>query len=499
MTIQAASVRVPPIARPRQRHTALVLGLLGAAIGMLGSWIPSYWGDEAASVMSASRPLPSLLLELSTVDAVHGVYYAFLHVWMNFFGTSEFATRAPSAIAVGVMVSGTVVLVRTLAGSRTALIAGAVLIVLPRTMWMATEARSYAFGAAAAVWVTILLLQLLRRRIIHPAGWLCYGIAVAASVYLFLYLGLLLLVHAVVVVVTYRSQLRGWIRGAGVAALLCTPIVVIGYLQREQIAFLARRNYATAANALIGQWFDTVPVAIVCWALIVIAVISSIAAGSRHRPSTIVTLCAAWLVIPSAVLLIGNATVAPMYNLRYLTFCTPAAAILIASGIVALSRRGPRIAQRSLAAALIIVLSALCAPSYLAQRSAFAKDGGSDLRQVAEYVGAHARAGDAIIFDRNTKPSRDPRLALRLYPSSFASPRDIALVTAFEDRAGLWDTTSDVNVLDLTAEDSVWAVELPSGHARPADVTVLERRGFHVDSSTLIHRSTVYHLTRMRP
>src|SRR6478736_1674693 len=132
--------------RLRQADPALTLGVIGAAVGFAGSWIPSYWGDEAASVMSASRPLDGLVTELSKVDAVHGVYYALLHVWISLFGTSEVATRLPSAIAVGLMVAGTVVLARQFARRRLAILAGVVCIVLPRSTYLATEARSYAFA-----------------------------------------------------------------------------------------------------------------------------------------------------------------------------------------------------------------------------------------------------------------------------------------------------------------------------------------------------------------
>ncbi|GAA4349348.1 hypothetical protein [Microbacterium rhizosphaerae] len=52
--------------------------------------------------MSAQRSLPSLL---GNLDAVHGRYYAGLHVWGWMFGVSPFAVRLPSAIAVGLATS----------------------------------------------------------------------------------------------------------------------------------------------------------------------------------------------------------------------------------------------------------------------------------------------------------------------------------------------------------------------------------------------------------
>ena len=497
MTVLAPARRSSLATRVLVRRPALLLGILGTIIGFVGSWIPSYWGDEAASVMSATRSLPSLAAELTTIDAVHGVYYAFLHFWMGAFGASELSTRLPSAIAVGFLVSGTVVLTRMFSGTRVAVVVGIVLILLPRTTSMATEARSYALGAAATVWVTVLLVRLLRNRIGSISGWFAYGAAMAASIYLFLYLGLLLLVHAAVVILAYRSQLRVWARGAAIALVLSAPIVVVGYAQRDQIAFLARRNYATALNVFGSQWFDSLPVAALAWALIVVALVAAFLTfrRMRHLPGLTV-LATVWLVLPTSVLLIGNATVSPIYNVRYLTFCTPAAAILIGLGIVALTRALRPRARPVLAATLVLLLAGLCLPTYLAQRAPFAKDGGSDLRQVADYIGATAVPGDAIVFDQETKPSRDPRLALRLYPTQFTAVSDVALITPYDQTRGLWDDTAHIGDLDLGSYSTVWAVELEPTSPLPPDVSYLTSHGFTVESTALINRTTIYRLVR---
>ncbi|WBM80753.1 glycosyltransferase family 39 protein [Cryobacterium breve] len=118
--------------RPTHRQLApLYFGVLGLVISVAASWNPSYWGDEAASVMSAERSLPSLFRMLGTIDAVHGAYYLMLHFWIDLFGASEFSTRLPSAIAIGVATAGTFTLARMLTGARVAWIAAIVFAVLP--------------------------------------------------------------------------------------------------------------------------------------------------------------------------------------------------------------------------------------------------------------------------------------------------------------------------------------------------------------------------------
>ncbi|BDZ45801.1 glycosyltransferase family 39 protein [Naasia aerilata] len=213
----------------------------------LGSWVPSYWGDEAASVLSASRPLGSLLAELTRVDAVHGVYYLLLHGWVRLFGTSELATRAPSAIAVGFAVAGTMVLASRLAGTRVALLAGAVCAVLPRLTWAATEVRSYALACVVAVWVSVALVAALQDAGNRRVAWLRYTLGLAAAPYLFLFLGLLVPVHGMFLAGTRagRGLLRRWLLAVAVALLLAAPIAAVAAGQREQVAFLARRHYLT--------------------------------------------------------------------------------------------------------------------------------------------------------------------------------------------------------------------------------------------------------------
>lgn len=483
----------------RGDRSALILGVVGGVIGFAGSWVPSYWGDEAASVMSATRTWPSLGEMLAHVDAVHGLYYALLHVWVGTFGPSEFATRALSSVAVGFMVAGTVVLVREFGTARMAVLTGILSAALPRTTYMATEARSYALGAAAAVWATVLLVRVLRG---SPARsrWFGYAAAMALCMYDFLYLGLLLLVHGLFVVVLHRREAQRWARAAGMSLLLALPIIVAGYRERRQIRFLERRHYATAAHVLTKQWFGYPLLAAAAWLVIVCALVWLVAAIRRSRARdegliALTLLAVFWLSIPTAVLLVADATVAPVYNVRYLSFCAPAAAILLAVGVRGLSRvTWP--ARRGAVTAMVCAVLIGSAPAYVGQRTPWAKDGGSDWRAVADYVQANAAPGAAVVFDQSTKPSRDPRIARDLYPRAFAGLRDIALEAAYESRTHLWDRTAPnaQAVSRLDGVGDVWAVELTTSTDRPADIALLEHLGYELESSHLVHRTTVYHL-----
>jgi hypothetical protein len=78
------------------------LGFFGFLVSFIGIGNPSLWGDEAASILSAERPLPSLFRMLGNVDAVHGTYYLFLHFWIRVFRTSELSVRKLAWVGYGV-------------------------------------------------------------------------------------------------------------------------------------------------------------------------------------------------------------------------------------------------------------------------------------------------------------------------------------------------------------------------------------------------------------
>lgn len=481
------------------------MGALAAAVMLAGAGTPSYWGDEAASVLSARRPLWSLWQELGNVDAVHGAYYLFLHFWIRLAGSSEFATRAPSAIAAGAAVAGVVVLGRMLFGMRTGVIAGMLMLALPQVTRVAVEARSYAFSMTVGVWLTVLLVVLIRRAEPRRRWWALYAAGLALGIYLFLYLGLLVPVHLVAVLLLARQRralLRRWAMAVAAALVVASPVIIFGIAQQHQIAFLAARHYASANAVIVTQWFHSAPLAALGWGLIVIGVAATAIRRRRLSRARIgaMALVLGWVAIPTAVLLAGDALITPMYNYRYTGFSLPAVAIAAAVGVVQIADlvHGRRL--RVLAAATLIVFAgALAAPVYVSQRGEFAKDGGADLRQTAAAVSELAAPGYAVVFDETVKPSRKPRLALDLYPASFDGLSDVALITPYVDRGWIWDRVAPLDSLHspLSASPGVIAVEADGSTS--TDLAELARLGFQPTAEIHVHRTTVYRLERGTP
>jgi mannosyltransferase len=118
-------------------------------------------------------------------------------------------------------------------------------------------------------------------------------------------------------------------------------------------------------------------------------------------------------------------------------------------------------------------------------------------------IGARATAGDAVVFDETARPSRKPRLALRLYPQYFTGLADVTLRTPYTERSGIWDSVWPIAAVapTLRLTSTVWDLELatPGSVATPANVVALERIGFRISRRIPVHRTVVYELTRETP
>ena len=488
--------------RPSAPVVAIALGLVSTVVCVLGSWIPSLWGDEATSVLSAERPLPSLIWMLGRVDAVHGTYYLFMHFWVGAFGPSPLAMRVPSAIAAGLTVAVLVLLATRLVSLRTGIFSGLVCLALPRVTYMGEEARGYALSAAVAVWLTYGLIGLLQHPESSRRRWLLYAVGVAALAYIFLFGLLLLPAHAVTVLAMKNRALAfRWARWTALGLVLALPIIGFGFFQRSQIAFLTDRTAATVSSVFVGQWFGNPVAAILCWTLITVAIGVALVQWRRrrtrrvvaiaHRPSAAL-LATAWLLAPAVILLTVN-FVDPIYSSRYLTFAVPAAALLIG---YLLARMRPI----TVPVALTIVVIATSFSSYESQRTPFAKNG-SDWAADAAVIHANAKPGDGTMFDETVNPSKRPRLGMRTYPYAYQGLSDISLKTPWWKTDYWSDATWPVSQLSKHAGGiaTIWLTEYREAGSQHVDTygqTELASLGFSVSKTFDEHSSVIYELQR---
>ncbi|WP_426623455.1 glycosyltransferase family 39 protein [Leifsonia sp. McL0607] len=457
----------------RPAALAVLFGVLATALAAAGSWIPSLWGDEAASIMSAERPLPTLFRMLGHVDAVHGTYYLGLHFWGAVFGFSPFSVRLPSAIAVGLATAAVVLLAARLRDTRTAVLAGALCAILPRVTYMGEEARSFAFSAAIVAWATVLLVFALDRERPRAAWWIAYGALLAVGTHVFLYTALFIVVHGVVVAAsrTPRRVIAGWAIAVGGAVVAAAPLIAVAVNEHHQIAYLGSTPQLAPQTLISGLWFGGMwPLALAAWALVVLAVavearrrvlVAQAAGGglffrSGTRLPSLVPLALLWLLLPAGLLIAAQAVV-PDFTARYVSFCAPAAALLMACGVDDLLRW-----RRWAGVVTGLLVVALTVPVYLGQRTPYAKND-SDWAEVSAAVGANARPGDAVVFDESARPSRRPRLALHTYPAGFRNTADVTLALPFTENTGWRDSAYTVRQAAAKGRfggvDRVWLIE----------------------------------------
>jgi mannosyltransferase len=436
----------------------------------------SLWTDEAVTISAADRTLGELWALIQRIDAVHGLYYAFMNVWVDLFGASPLSLRLPSAIAAGATALGVYVLAGTVGSPRTAVLAGIVAATLPRLTWGGIEARPFIFSALAATWATVVLVQAIRRR--TAVAWLIYGAVALVGVAINIYLTMLVAAHAITVLMMARRDKRavvGFFVTSGCVAVTAVPLLLLVRSQQAQLGGNGDRSpLSIARKILVNQFFlgeTPAPAAtsdaftrawqlaaiVACClglAAMMLALVRRGAVGDSK--AEILALAVPWIVIPTALVAMYAIVVAPIYQPRYFTFTAPAAALLIAAGLRTLSRRWYTLAGIVLYACAVLVV-------YASQRVPFAKSG-SDWSAASHAVEELRQPDDAVYFAPRYAGDETVTLTTRRiaqsYPAAFEGLTDTTLEETGAETASLDGhsrTLTDV-APDLASHDRVWAL-----------------------------------------
>jgi mannosyltransferase len=460
----AQRVRVLPRAA-----APLGIGALAFLLSLVAITVPSVWYDEAATISSATRSWSQLWAEIHTLDAVHALYYAGMHLVFDVVGYSPLTLRLPSAIAIGIAAGLTVVLGRQLGRPSLGIVAGIVFAVLPRVTWAGSEGRSYAITTALAVGLTVALVHASRSA--RRRAWALYaGLAVLAC-WLFVYLALVLVAHGVAVVLA-RWPRRRWAVAATSAALLVAPFAVFMLQhQTKQIDWLPRLDGTTWYSVFVEQWFmDAWGFALVAWLLVSVG-IATVWRSRRSDARAAVLL--PLVAVPTVALLVATAVAFPAYTPRYVTMSTPFVAMLMAAAIDAAPWRRARV----VAVALVVVIAM---PAFVASREPEAKEGAS-WKSVAALI-QKQRSGDvAIIFGNVQKhPTATSRVIEYAYPAAFAGTTDVTLGTSAAASGKLWeDVLPLADTLDrLSGKTEAFLITSKSRDLRPETTAELASIGW---------------------
>lgn len=459
---------------------------------LLGSAQPSFWFDEAATISGASRDLPSLWNLLQHVDAVHGLYYVAMHGLLAVAPPTEFVLRLPSAIAVAATVPMAYLIGRRLASRTVGAIGAIMFLVLPRTTWMATEARSFALATLLASLLVLVVLVTLER-----GGWWRYllvAVIAVAGTLLFVYVVLLVAALGLSALFARVSRARrAWVIGAlALAVVLSAPFIAVVASQEGQLGGVKPVGRGFPRYFLIDQFFmEQKWVALGIAALCVLLALVGFLRRRRGRPLPVpflrerfgAVLLASWLLLPPAAiaavsLLLGRS----IYQPRALAFTAPAVALLIAC-LIAWTLKGW---WRHAAVAVLVVASA---PAYFQARTDTAKEF-TDWRLAAELIASEATPGTAVVYVGNDAVpeavNQQPWAIATAYPSAVAGLADPLLIRPAGQTAGLWDERRPSSTAgDVVTQNRVLVVRgVPDDAPESAAVAdSLQRAGFHLDST----------------
>jgi mannosyltransferase len=392
----------------------------------------------------------------------------------------------------------------------TGLIAGLIFATAPYMTYYAQMARPYAFVTMFATIASYLLL-----RAIDNGGvkwWAWYAVAVAFTG-LFNTFGLLILpAHALTVLAAMpavgpavgpaggpggRTWLRRtavpWVIAGVVAVAVLVPLLLISFREREQIAWLTKPDLTTVKTLVsdfAGSRLLVLPMALLA--------IGGVAAGvidGRLRRMPAAALALPWLVLPPVVLLAVSLK-KPVYDTRYVEFCLPALALLVAAGITGLARvmagtLPGRIGPLSRNAAawvpsglvMLVLLVMLISPQHSIRQSAARPD---NLRLASQIVAKYEQPGDVVFYMPN-----DMHVLGTGYPVPFEKLRDIALAESPIQSATLTGTevTSPAELASrFTNVRRVWMVTGSNNYKFPTPGNAVDR-----EKMALISRMHILH------
>jgi mannosyltransferase len=443
---------------------AFIAALVYTGIGLS---VPSFWTDEAATISAVDRSLPDLVRMVGNIDAVHGCYYFFMHLWTSIFGLSEVSLRVPSLLAVSVSAGMVAAIGRRIGSAGYGLAAAALFVLLPRTQYVGTDARSYALALAASVTATYFLVRL--REQPDTRFLIGYALAGLVATSLSFYAVLVLLSHATTVLLDPALRSR-WRSLAVVSPAWLVPaalLAIIGARQQFQIAWLRPIDGGITAEVALLQFFSDAyfivdakvtpaPTPLESVGSIVLACVLSllVALGLfRFRRNFIAALAVPLLVLPLTVVIGGSLLLGtPYYLPRYLTFVLPSVAFLSAAALRA--RKTPGHGRPWVPLCTVAAIAAVALPSYLGQRTEFGRDPSDDFRFVAETLQRHAQPGEAVALTGNSG------LALLAYRDSFDGLTDVTSGISASQWGRIFDQRFDLETArdGILQHDSVWLV-----------------------------------------
>jgi mannosyltransferase len=384
---------------------------------------------------------------LHNIDAVLGIYYFGLHLWMAVFGDSATSMRLPSVIAMAGAAAVVALIGRRLGGGVAGLASGLIFAVVPSVSRYAQEARPYAFATFFAALATLMFLRAMERP--RWSNWAIYAVVLAAAGTANLIAVCVAAGHLVIVLWDFcqrtvrvggdgtdesgKALPGGRLSPEGsplllvkrfcvaviVGVILVSPLVIEGHAQQGwQIGQQASPHVAQLIGVNGGLWqelFSSVPVAVV---VILLAVVSLVAAPDARRRS-IAGYALAFAIVPVVAVWLISRGPTSYWTFRYMLFSIAGWSVGAGIGVAYLAERfkqarlarltGVLSPRFTVAAVLVAVVGLVGIHDQLAIRQNEAHNlwaypdmpsNGTpvDYKAAAAVIAANERPGDAIAY-----------------------------------------------------------------------------------------------------
>jgi mannosyltransferase len=508
----------PPARRSRLRGLLSAAGPEALALAVAGSVFgyrvaaPSPWRDEGATMVIAARPFGEIVDLVSRLDLVHAAYYLLVHVLLLADRTATLADAVPAVRTLSVLAAtATAVLLvrigRRLGSVAVGLSAALALVAAPLASRYAQEARSYALVMLATTLATLLLLRATARPRSRLA-WCLYAAALVLTTVLNVISLLVVLAHAVYVRVMVRRAVRQrWLLAVAGGLGAASPFVAATFLQRGQVDWLFAPRVDAVPGFYAAQYHGLAVLLGVAGTAVALVQLPGrfdlrrldlrrydLRRLDRHpsRPARVtarlgatnrgaLVLGLAWAVLPVVTLWVVSQA-EPLYTWRYLIFTLPGTALVVGSLATALRPIGIVVPL------LVLGLSGLHVQGvYRDPHVGHAED----MAGVGEYVAAHARAGDAVLWVPGG-PGHMRTLA-ELYPERYAGLIDVALESSGAATATITGVEKEPAQIAgaLHGRKRVWLISGPSGLGQAGDAVDREKSQLLLDGYRIKKVDTV--------
>lgn len=461
-----------------------VIALPVAFVAVVVTWVGidrQMWIDEYITFYVTTLSWSEFRLLLSNQDVVHGLYYLFMRLWVEVFGTSLVALRAPSMIGMAVAAGGLAVLGRRLVNTPVGLAAGLIFSVIPAVSRYGQEVRSYGLVTALAVLATLALLSALDRPTF--LRWAGYTFLAIALTYMHFVAALVLLPHALLTLHAWRRsrdrRLAGWLYAAAATVAAAAPLLYVASTQAGQVSWI-EANWQ-AVKEYPEHLFESPNLA---WMLALLGIAGAFRLATLR--SGIALPVVAWAVVPPLFCYV-TFPVAHLFLAKYATFTLPAWALLAGAPLTAAT--GPTLARRptttyqgiAIALAVLVVAGAgLEGHRYVRTSPPF---GEPDFQAAARVVDAGFQPRDGIVHGGELRKARVPFV----YELQAAQPIDVFVSRSSADSGRFEPVECDEPAQCLGDVRRLWlVVTSEEGDAfahLPADQAQLLRTRFTAKST----------------